>query len=55
MTHNPGHYPRDHKRAPETKRRTLTRRAMRRAKSARLFLAFAFPADLAGFGDPSLA
>lgn len=43
---NPGHYPRDYKRGVDAKRRALTRRAMRRAKSARLFLAFAFPAEL---------
>lgn len=46
-TINPGHYPRDYKRSQDVKRRTLTRRAMRRHKSARLFLAFAFPAELA--------
>ncbi len=38
--------PRDKTRRPESKRRALSRRADRAAKSARLFLAFAFPADL---------
>jgi len=40
---------RDKTRAPHAKRCALTRRAERREKSARLFLAFAFPADLSGF------
>lgn len=40
---------RDRSRRPSRKARDLTRRAERRAKSARLFLAFAFPADLAAF------
>lgn len=39
--------PRDRSRRPEAKRRALTRRGQRAVKSARLFLAFAFPADLA--------
>lgn len=47
MTRNPGHYPRDYKHGREAKRRTLTRRAMRRAKSARVFMAIAFPPELA--------
>lgn len=38
--------PRDKTRRPESKRR-----ADRAAKSARLFLAFAFPADLAGLAS----
>lgn len=40
---------RDKTRRPDAKRCTLTRRAERREKSARLFLAFVFPADLSGF------
>ena len=43
--------PRDFTRRPESKRRALSRRADRAAKSARLFLAFAFPADLAGLAS----
>ena len=39
---------RDHSRRATAKGRTLSRRAARREKSARLFLAFAFPAD---FGE----
>lgn len=39
---------RDRSRAPGAKGRAMNRRAARRDKSARLFLAFAFPAD--GFG-----
>ena len=39
----------DRTRTPARKARTVTRRAERRTKSARLFLAFAFPADLAAF------
>lgn len=39
---------RDRSRLPAAKGRALSRRAARRDKSARLFLAFAFPAD--GFG-----
>lgn len=38
---------RDKSRQPDAKGRALTRKAARRAKSARLFLAFAFPAELA--------
>lgn len=38
---------RDRTRRPDAKRCAMTRRAARAAKSARLFLAFAFPADLA--------
>lgn len=37
---------RDRSRQPETKRACLSRKAARRAKSARLFLALAFPAAL---------
>lgn len=37
---------RDKSRQPEARQRAKTRRADRRAKSARLFLAFAFPAEL---------
>jgi len=40
---------RDPSRSPIAKSRALTRRAARREKSARLFLAFVFPADLGGF------
>jgi hypothetical protein len=40
---------RDRSRDAEHKARALSRRADRRAKSARLFLAFAFPAELAAF------
>lgn len=36
---------RDRSRRPSAKGRTLSRRAARRDKSARLFLAFAFPAE----------
>lgn len=39
---------RDRSRSIEAKGRACSRRADRRAKSARLFLAFAFPADVAG-------
>lgn len=39
--------PRDRSRRPIAKRRALSRKAARRAKSARLFLAFAFPAEFA--------
>lgn len=39
---------RDRSRLPVAKGRAMNRRAARREKSARLFLAFAFPAD--GFG-----
>jgi hypothetical protein len=42
--------PRDRSRRSETKARDCSRRAARRDKSARLFLAFAFPADLSAFG-----
>jgi hypothetical protein len=41
---------RDRSRDAEHKARALSRRADRRAKSARLFLAFAFPASLDSFG-----
>lgn len=37
---------RDRSRRAAAKGRAMTRRADRRAKSARLFLAFAFPADM---------
>lgn len=40
---------RDRTRRPSRKARDLSRRAARTAKSARLFLALAFPADLAAF------
>lgn len=40
---------RDRSRLPVAKGRAMNRRAARREKSARLFLAFAFPAD--GFGE----
>jgi len=43
---------RDPSRSPIAKSRALTRRAERREKSARLFLAFVFPADLSGFAAP---
>ena len=49
MHKNPNHVSdtrRDPSRRHESKRAVLTRRAARRAKSARLFLAFAFPAEL---------
>lgn len=36
---------RDRSRRPGAKGRTMSRRAARRDKSARLFLAFAFPAE----------
>ena len=39
---------RDRTRGPGAKARARSRRADRRAKLDRLFLAFAFPADLAG-------
>lgn len=41
---------RDKTRRPECKRRRLTRKGQRIAKSARLFLAFAFPAEFASLG-----
>lgn len=37
----------DRTRQPETKARALSRKGQRIAKSARLFLAFAFPAEFA--------
>jgi hypothetical protein len=40
---------RDRTRNESAKLATMRRRAQRRDKSARLFLAFAFPADLAAF------
>jgi hypothetical protein len=40
------HYPRDLSRDGEHKARALTRRKARVAKSALLFLAWAFPADM---------
>lgn len=40
---------RDNSRRQSAKCATMRRRAQRRDKSARLFLAFAFPADLATF------
>lgn len=43
QTHN---MPRDVSRRPYAKARDISRKADRRAKSARLFLAFAFPAEL---------
>lgn len=39
---------RDRSRSIDAKARARSRRADRAAKTARLFLAFAFPADLAG-------
>lgn len=39
---------RDRSRLPAAKGRALTRRAARRDKSARLFLAFAFPGEFGG-------
>ena len=39
---------RDRSRRPFAKVRAMTRRAARRDKSARLFLAFAFPAEFGG-------
>lgn len=45
---------RDRTRRPAAKARTATRRAQRRDKSARLFLAFAFPADLSPFAGGSV-
>lgn len=41
--------PRDATRRPHSKARAMTRKAERRDKSARLFLALAFPADLSAF------
>lgn len=38
---------RDKSRQPDAKGRAMTRKAARRAKSARIFLAFAFPVELA--------
>lgn len=35
----------DSKRRPQSKARTMNRKAQRREKSARLFLCLAFPAD----------
>lgn len=43
---NPIPLPRDRSRSIDAKARALSRRADRAAKSARLFLAIAFPADL---------
>lgn len=40
---------RDPSRQASAKAATMRRRAQRRDKSARLFLAFAFPADLTAF------
>lgn len=42
--------PRDVSRRSTSKARAVSRKADRRAKSARLFLAFAFPAQLDSFG-----
>lgn len=42
---------RDRTRCPGAKARARSRRADRAAKTARLFLAFAFPADLAGLAS----
>jgi hypothetical protein len=42
----------DHSRLPGAKARRMTRKAQRRDKSARLFLAIAFPASLDGFHAP---
>lgn len=50
MHKNPNHISdtrRDKSRRVDSKRCSMTRRAARRAKSARLFLAFAFPAEFA--------
>jgi len=44
---------RDRSRRPDAKLADMSRRNARRAKSARLFLAFAFPAELASFGSAS--
>ena len=46
---------RDRSRRPDAKRRALTRRGERVAKSARLFLAFAFPAELDCFAPTANA
>lgn len=43
---NPIPLPRDASRSSNAKARARSRRADRAAKAARLFLAFAFPADL---------
>lgn len=43
--------PRDYTRRASAKGRAMSRKADRRAKSARLFLAFAFPAALDSFGS----
>lgn len=40
---------RDRSRKPEAKLAALSRKAARRAKSARLFLVLAFPAERMGF------
>ncbi len=40
---------RDRSRTVDAKGATLRRRAQRREKSTRMFLAFVFPADLAAF------
>ena len=45
---------RDRSRSIDAKGATMRRRAQRREKSARLFLAFAFPADLAAFEGAAL-
>lgn len=42
---------RDRSRSPDAKFAVMSRRDARRAKSARLFLAFAFPAALDSFGS----
>ena len=47
---NPGNYPRDYSRSNGAKARSISRKADRRGKSARLFLALAFPAALDSFG-----
>lgn len=46
MTHQPHSTKRDRSRQPLAKDRVLTRKAARRAKSARLFLCLAFPPAL---------
>lgn len=47
MQHNPNESTRDRTRRTSAKYRAMTRKGQRRAKSAMLFLAFAFPAEFA--------
>ena len=53
MLHNPIPACRDRSRNPAAKLATVNRRKARAVKSAALFLAFAFPADMPGHPIPA--